>query len=93
MRYGEAADEDNDVQDANNELMDKVIEEAGDEAFRVLTNFTPNEFDIIWANKVQDDAQGCFTLTVLKHYQSWEKHAVDFDLKAPTLEKIVVKVV
>ncbi|KAF0774831.1 hypothetical protein AaE_001469 [Aphanomyces astaci] len=29
----------------------------------------------------------------MKHYQTWEKHAVDFGLKAPTLEKLVVKVV
>ncbi|ETV66668.1 hypothetical protein H257_16970 [Aphanomyces astaci] len=110
VEFGEAADEDNDVQDANNPLMDKVIEEAGDEAFRVLTNFTPSEFDIIWANveramnskwfegrgrkskmTPKDDLH--ITLTVLKHYQSSEKHAVDFNLKAPTLEKIVVKVV
>ncbi|KAF0708679.1 hypothetical protein AaE_013117 [Aphanomyces astaci] len=29
----------------------------------------------------------------MKHYQTWEKHAVDFGLKAPTLAKLVVKVV
>ncbi|RHY51484.1 hypothetical protein DYB34_006637 [Aphanomyces astaci] len=110
VEFGEAADEDNDVQDANNPLMDKVIEEAGDEAFRVLTNFTPSEFDIIWANveramnskwfegrgrksKMTPKDSLYVTLTVLKHYQSCEKHAVDFSLKSPTLEKIVVKVV
>ncbi|KAF0703053.1 hypothetical protein AaE_015577 [Aphanomyces astaci] len=33
------------------------------------------------------------TLVILKHYQTWDKHAVDFDLKAPTLEKIIMRVI
>ncbi|ETV93310.1 hypothetical protein H310_12598 [Aphanomyces invadans] len=30
-------------------------------------------------------------LTVLKHYQSWEKHAVEFGYKAPTFQKLMVR--
>ncbi|ETW06324.1 hypothetical protein H310_02608 [Aphanomyces invadans] len=30
-------------------------------------------------------------LTVLKHYQSWEKHAVDFNIRAPTFQKLMKK--
>ncbi|ETW02957.1 hypothetical protein H310_05399 [Aphanomyces invadans] len=33
------------------------------------------------------------TLVIMKCYQTWEKHALDFDIKAPTLEKIVLRVV
>ncbi|ETW03784.1 hypothetical protein H310_05150 [Aphanomyces invadans] len=33
------------------------------------------------------------TLVIMKYYQTWEKHALDFDNKAPTLEKIVLRVV
>ncbi|RHY21277.1 hypothetical protein DYB32_009856, partial [Aphanomyces invadans] len=31
-------------------------------------------------------------LTVLKHYSSWDKHAADFGFKAPTFEKLVMRV-
>ncbi|ETV88735.1 hypothetical protein H257_00249 [Aphanomyces astaci] len=31
-------------------------------------------------------------LTVLKHYCTWEKHAVDFGFKAPTLQKLIMRV-
>ncbi|RHY23026.1 hypothetical protein DYB36_012298 [Aphanomyces astaci] len=31
------------------------------------------------------------TLVILKHYQTWEKHAVDFSLNAQTLEKIIIR--
>ncbi|ETV64684.1 hypothetical protein H257_18462 [Aphanomyces astaci] len=33
------------------------------------------------------------TFVILKYYQTWEKHAMDFDVKAPTLDKIVLRVV
>ncbi|KAF0710684.1 hypothetical protein AaE_012427 [Aphanomyces astaci] len=33
------------------------------------------------------------TLTVLKHYDSWEKHALDFGFKAPTFQKLILRVV
>ncbi|ETW06322.1 hypothetical protein H310_02606 [Aphanomyces invadans] len=33
------------------------------------------------------------TFVVLKYYQTWEKHAMDFRMKAPTLEKMVLKVI
>jgi hypothetical protein len=32
------------------------------------------------------------TLTVLKHYDTWQKHAVDFDLGLSSLEKVVHKI-
>lgn len=31
-------------------------------------------------------------LAVLKHYDTWEKHALDFGMKAPTFEKLMQKV-
>ncbi|ETV65450.1 hypothetical protein H257_17816 [Aphanomyces astaci] len=33
------------------------------------------------------------TLTVLKHYDNWEKHALDFGFKAPTFQKLILRVV
>lgn len=33
------------------------------------------------------------TLSVLAHYSTWKKYAVDFCFKAPTLEKMVVNVI
>ncbi|RHZ41625.1 hypothetical protein DYB26_010596 [Aphanomyces astaci] len=33
------------------------------------------------------------TLTVLKHYQSWEMHATHFKFKAPTFQKLITKVI
>ncbi|KAF0710544.1 hypothetical protein AaE_012476 [Aphanomyces astaci] len=31
-------------------------------------------------------------LTVLKHFSTWEKHAADFGYKAPTFEKLIMRV-
>ncbi|ETV66071.1 hypothetical protein H257_17342 [Aphanomyces astaci] len=31
-------------------------------------------------------------LTVLKHFSSWEKHAADYGFKAPTFEKLIMRV-
>ncbi|ETV80036.1 hypothetical protein H257_07218 [Aphanomyces astaci] len=33
------------------------------------------------------------TLVFLKHYQTWEKHAVDFSLNAQILEKIIIRLI
>ncbi|ETV74307.1 hypothetical protein H257_10914 [Aphanomyces astaci] len=33
------------------------------------------------------------TLVILKYYQTWQKHALDFDINAPTLEKMIIRVV
>ncbi|RLO13236.1 hypothetical protein DYB28_004592 [Aphanomyces astaci] len=30
-------------------------------------------------------------LTVLKHYDTWEKHALDFGFKAPTFQKLILR--
>ncbi|RHY02483.1 hypothetical protein DYB36_009350 [Aphanomyces astaci] len=108
--YGDAVLEEDEFHETTNPIMDKTLLDAGAEGFRVLTNFTPEEFEVIWGNaesamtsrwndgrgrKSATSAKDAFfvTLTVMKHYQTWEKHAVDFGLKAPTLEKLVVKVV
>ncbi|KAF0690236.1 Aste57867_18361 [Aphanomyces stellatus] len=31
-------------------------------------------------------------LVVLKHFDTWDKHAIDFRLKAPTLEKVTMRI-
>ncbi|RHZ20055.1 hypothetical protein DYB37_006444 [Aphanomyces astaci] len=107
--YGDAVLEEDEFHETNNPIMDKTLLDAGAEGFRVLTNFTPEEFEVIWGNaesamtsrsndvrrrKSATSAKDALlvTLTVMKHYQTWGKHAVDFGLKAPTLEKLVVKV-
>ncbi|ETV63568.1 hypothetical protein H257_19505 [Aphanomyces astaci] len=33
------------------------------------------------------------TLVVLKHFSSWDKHAADFGYKAPTFEKLIMRVI
>ncbi|KAG3111860.1 hypothetical protein PI124_g8258 [Phytophthora idaei] len=33
------------------------------------------------------------TLTVLKHYDTWQKHAIDFNIGMSTLEKMVHRVI
>ncbi|ETV68646.1 hypothetical protein H257_15452 [Aphanomyces astaci] len=64
-----------------NEIVDKAVEESGPEGFRVLTNFT---------SKTTPKDALFVTLVVLKHYQMWDKHALDLGMKAPTLEKMPV---
>ncbi|ETV90466.1 hypothetical protein H310_14746 [Aphanomyces invadans] len=110
IEYSDDVLDDDEYNETANPIMEKTLEEVGAEGIRVLTNFTPEEFEVIWeqaeiamtsrwnegrGRKSATSAKDAFfiTLTVLKHYQSREKHAVDFGLKAPTLEKLVVRVV
>ncbi|ETV91149.1 hypothetical protein H310_14160 [Aphanomyces invadans] len=108
--YGTLAEEANDFPAYDNPVIDKVLEDGGDQAFRTFTNFTPAEFDVIWTvvepalharwqegrgRKSPTTARDAFfiTLVILKYFQTWEKHAVDFGIKSPTLEKMVMRVI
>ncbi|RHZ02303.1 hypothetical protein DYB35_013179 [Aphanomyces astaci] len=105
-RFGPAAEELAEAPDSMQPIMDKTLQDAGPEGFRVMTNFTPAEFDVLWGiielpmqarwnegrgAKTKTSARNavCIALAVLKHYQSWEKHALDFGFKAPTFQKLV----
>ncbi|ETV86978.1 hypothetical protein H257_01996 [Aphanomyces astaci] len=67
------------VYDSTSRLIDKVIQVAGDNGFLIMTNFTSPEFEVLW--------------NVVQNYQSWGKHAVDFGFRAPTFQKLVLRVV
>ncbi|RHY08153.1 hypothetical protein DYB36_012521, partial [Aphanomyces astaci] len=105
-RFGPAAEELAEAPDSMQPIMDKTLQDAGPEGFRVMTNFTPAEFDVLWGiielpmqarwnegrgAKTKTSARDAvfIALAVLKHYQSWEKHALDFGFKAPTFQKLV----
>ncbi|RHY84853.1 hypothetical protein DYB26_015043 [Aphanomyces astaci] len=45
--YGDVVAEENDARTYNNPVIDRVIEDSGVDGFRMLTNFTPDEFDTI----------------------------------------------
>ncbi|ETV73524.1 hypothetical protein H257_11648 [Aphanomyces astaci] len=76
-------------------MTDKAVKESGPEGFRVLTNFTPDEFESVWSivESTLTCRQNDGRELVLKHYQTWDKHALDFGMKAPTLEKMVMRVI
>ncbi|KAF0706652.1 hypothetical protein AaE_014010 [Aphanomyces astaci] len=91
---GDTIDQQKEVTDSTCPIIDNVLEEAGDEGFRIMTNFTTAKFDVLWdvvhvsLKSRWTDGRGfkcktsCkdalfLTLAVLKHYQSWEKNAVD----------------
>ncbi|KAF0723632.1 hypothetical protein AaE_009852 [Aphanomyces astaci] len=73
-------------------MTDKAVEQSGPEGFRVLTNFTPDEFESVWSivESTLTSRQNDGRELVLKHYQTWDKHALDFGMKAPTLVMRVI---
>ncbi|ETV79243.1 hypothetical protein H257_07308 [Aphanomyces astaci] len=108
--YGDVVAEENDARTYNNPVIDRVIEDSGVDGFRMLTNFTPDEFEyhlsvVEMALQARwHDGRGrrplstpkdahFMTLTILKYYHTWQKHALDFDINAPTLEKMIMRVV
>ncbi|ETV90132.1 hypothetical protein H310_15037 [Aphanomyces invadans] len=84
--FGAVADEENTTTTYNNPVIDKVLEESGIDGFRTLTNFTPAEFDTV-SLKARSSLAGW------THYQPWVKHGVDFGIKVPTLEKMIMRVI
>ncbi|RQM28749.1 hypothetical protein B5M09_011675 [Aphanomyces astaci] len=103
--FGPEADE---ATDYPHPIMDKAIEDSGPQGFRVLTYFSPHEFETIWSiiesslssrwndgSGRKSTTEGCLLCYdgYLKHYLTWEKHALDFGMKAPTLEKVVMRVI
>ncbi|RHZ02090.1 hypothetical protein DYB35_013016 [Aphanomyces astaci] len=46
-QYGDTIDQ-QEVTDSTCPIIDKVLEEDGDEGFRVMTNFTAAEFAVLW---------------------------------------------
>ncbi|RHY88728.1 hypothetical protein DYB37_012532 [Aphanomyces astaci] len=48
QRHGDAVDERVDDPDTTQPIIDKTLEATGIEGFKVMTNFTPTEFDILW---------------------------------------------
>ncbi|RHY97802.1 hypothetical protein DYB31_016351, partial [Aphanomyces astaci] len=47
-QYGDTIDQQEEVTDWTCPIIDRVLEEAGDEGFRVVTNFTAAEFEVLW---------------------------------------------
>ncbi|KAH9083228.1 hypothetical protein LEN26_021054 [Aphanomyces euteiches] len=65
-----------------------------------MTNFTNVEFDILWGvceehvHAAWYDGRGriFMLLCVMKHYDSWDRHALDFGMRTPTFEKVVMRI-
>ncbi|RHY95685.1 hypothetical protein DYB37_001588 [Aphanomyces astaci] len=92
--FGTVTDETNDSVAYRNPVIDKALENSGTEGYRMLTNFTPAKFEAIWGIVETPLTDALFmTLVILKNYQTWDKDAVDFDVKAPTLEKMIMRIV
>ncbi|RHY00244.1 hypothetical protein DYB36_013312 [Aphanomyces astaci] len=47
-QYGHAAERLNDTCDSSSPIIDHVLQESGDEGFRVMMNFTAAEFQVLW---------------------------------------------
>ncbi|RHY89048.1 hypothetical protein DYB37_011230 [Aphanomyces astaci] len=88
-------------------VLDKVVNDAGENSMRVMTNFTRREFDVLWSiaelplksrwndgrrSKSKTTPKDALFMapTVMKQYNSWEKHAIDFCFRAPTFQKIIM---
>jgi hypothetical protein len=95
--------------DSPSPVLDKFLQDAGQESIITLTGFTEIEFRLLYSSvqgefttkwnlgrgrKPQVKAMDALLMTicVLKHYQNWDKHALDFGMKTPTFEKMVHKV-
>ncbi|KAF0687250.1 Aste57867_20979 [Aphanomyces stellatus] len=66
-----------------------------------MTNFTTIELNILWSLCEEDVNEAWYEgrgrapfmlLGVLKHFDTWDKHAVHCRMKAPTMEKIVMRI-
>ncbi|ETV93309.1 hypothetical protein H310_12597 [Aphanomyces invadans] len=87
IEYSDDVLDDGEYNETANPIMDKTLEEAGAEGIRVLANFTPEGFEVI-----REQAEIAMTSRWKEGRGLLEKHAVDFGLKAPTLKKLVVRV-
>jgi hypothetical protein len=70
-----------------------------DSEFDTLWNLIEDEMQSSWRSgrgrrpKTEPKDAFFMTLTVLKHYQNWDKHALDFGLVTSTFEKLVSRVI
>lgn len=95
--------------DSDSPVLDEFVADLGVDAFKGMTNFTLQGFQVIWGqvehallpawtmgrgrrHKVSAKDALFMALVVLKHYDTWAKHAADFRMQTPTFEKMVLKV-
>ena len=96
--------------DSVNPVFEQFVNDGGSEAIKTLTNFTIDEFNVLWSmvevplvsawttgrgRKSKTNAKDSLlmALCVLKHYDTWAKHAMDFNMGTATFEKMIMKVV
>ncbi|KAG3148482.1 hypothetical protein PI126_g12428 [Phytophthora idaei] len=80
--FGDYADYvEEEVLETESSVMDSFVLQGGNRVLKTLTNFTQAEFGVLWAE----------VEVILKHYDTWDKHAVDFGLKPNTLKKMTYK--
>jgi hypothetical protein len=100
------ADDDGDLDDdSDSPIFDSYYEQGGSEAIRTMTNLTVTEFHLLYAlvepalsaawntRRGRRSTTAEMMLSVLKHYSTWDKHAVDFGYKGPTFEKMIHRVI
>ncbi|KAG3066026.1 hypothetical protein PI125_g23929 [Phytophthora idaei] len=87
--FGDYADYvEEEVLETESSVMDSFVLQGGNRVLKTLTNFTQAEFGVLWA-----EVEGALHAVwiILKHYDTWDKHAVDFGLKPNTLKKMTYK--
>ncbi|OWZ21043.1 LOW QUALITY PROTEIN: hypothetical protein PHMEG_0004469 [Phytophthora megakarya] len=90
--------------DSESPILAQFVVSGGDNMLKGMTNFSSPELDALWAlpavtiawkqgRRRKPSASGknalFITLTVLKQFDTWHKHAIDFNMGVSTLDKMV----
>ncbi|OWZ20820.1 hypothetical protein PHMEG_0004708 [Phytophthora megakarya] len=72
-------------------ILAQFVASGGDDTLKGMPNFSCPELDALWAlvDRLFPGKDVLFiTLTKLKHFDTWHKHAIEFNMGVSTLEKI-----
>ncbi|EGZ24543.1 hypothetical protein PHYSODRAFT_325652 [Phytophthora sojae] len=67
--------------DAESPILADYTAAGGDDTLKAMTNFSAPELDALWA------------IVEPAHFDTWHKHAIDFNIGMSTLEKMVHRVI
>ncbi|ETW01730.1 hypothetical protein H310_06335 [Aphanomyces invadans] len=91
--YLEHSQQVEEADDSPTPIMDHYYFQGGNNALATMVNLNQSEFETVWAIVESVLDAHFMTLAVLKHYNAWDKHALNFGMKAPpTFAKMVQRV-
>ncbi|OWZ22887.1 LOW QUALITY PROTEIN: hypothetical protein PHMEG_0002341 [Phytophthora megakarya] len=90
--------------DSKSPTLALFVASGADDTLKGMTNFSSPELNALWVTIAWTQGRGrkpsvsgkytlFITLTVLKHFNTWHKHAIDFNMDVSTLEKMVHRVI